>query len=774
MFALWLFYKLALENISWHHFKRFYLLGSIVVSAIIPLIAIRVTHVEIPSIPLEPFVPSNPQNTRDLIYSSHIETSNQSIFEWMHVVWALYGLGVILMTYRFLKNLMSLRISTNDTITKWNSLTIVRKKELEVPCSFLRRIYLPAGLEVPEHILNHEKAHIDQRHSWDILFIETFLIVLWFHPLLYLYKYSIKLNHEFLADQAVLKNGFDLKAYQQSLLAYIERSKSSALVHTYNFPIIKKRFTIMKTNTQTYSGILRTLIIIPIVAALVYSCGKEKEEAVIIDHSIKIAPENQENHVFAYDVNPYQKKGFTVYNQVKYKYEIQDDFTVRLFTLNGKEIDQKLNKMEPFMKWDSKKELDRLLKNPEKTEKAINDKKLIVQQSVKAMDTTSATFEVITKDPMSFDQLKKVDPEKILLSKYFENGVEYINIMDIVSFSATSKEDIIYIDNNSPSGKITIQGKTYSYTNTESGIKIFDQNDQEINWYEKGWDIRERLVVPTKNDSFTNSESFKLNNNKAYHVSRDSLTENDLKHRETFLRATDLLKEPKTLKINGKVADKKKVLAYINNHSDCDVLFLKKGEMNILEFSENDGVKMTEEQLQEQYALLFQNTKKQESTKFVAVSEKDWKVITFDADVSSGNFVRRGNEYSYDATDLEKIIVKRKNGEILTDKEFKELNVGFHPVWINGEEKYADAIKKPNIIESFKRGEFAVFYPGGYTKDYEEALSLDASNTFLYFSTNYNGRSIVLNPHTWAFTNPSLKQFQEKVEKLEKKSSEKR
>ncbi|ARN78873.1 hypothetical protein BST97_13230 [Nonlabens spongiae] len=500
LFSLWLFYKLALENISWHHFKRFYLLGSLVVSAIIPVIVVRITQVEIPNLPLDPFISSTPQNTQDLIHASSIETSNESHFEWIHIVWVLYGVGVILMIYRFLKNLMSLKVSKNDTINTWNSIKIVRKKELDVPCSFLNRIYIPEGINVPEHILNHEKAHIDQRHSWDILFIETLLIVLWFHPLLYLYKYSIKLNHEFLADQAVLKNGFDLKVYQQSLLSYLERSKASALVHTYNFPIIKKRFTIMKTTTQTYLGILRILILIPVVAALVYSCGQEKEEAVIIDHSIKVAPENQENHVFGYDVNPYQKKGITVYNQVKYKYEIQDDFTVRLFTLNGKEIDQKLNKMEPFMKWDPKKEFDRLLRNPEKTEKAINDKKLIVQQSVKAMDTTSTTLKILTKDTMSLDQLKKIDPEKILLSKYFENGVEYINIMDIISLSAPSKNDIIYIDNNSPSGKITIQGKTYSYTNDESGIKIFDQNGEEINWYEKGWDIRERLVVPTKTE----------------------------------------------------------------------------------------------------------------------------------------------------------------------------------------------------------------------------------------------------------------------------------
>jgi len=504
LFALWLFYKLALENISWHHFKRFYLLGSIVVSAIIPLIMIRVTHVEIPSIPLEPFIPSNPQNTQDLIYSSSIETSNKSIFEWIYVIWTLYEVGVILMIYRFLKNLMSLRVSTNDTITKWNSLTIVRKKKLEVPCSFLRRIYLPSGLEVPEHILNHEKTHIDQRHSWDIIFIEVLLIVFWFHPLLYLYKYSIKLNHEFLADQAVLKNGFDLKAYQQSLLAYLERSKSSALVHTYNFPIIKKRFTIMKTNTHTYSGILRTLILIPIVATLVYSCGKEKEEAVIIDHSIGASSELSEDLVYIYKVNPYEKKGTTIYNDVKYTYEILNDFSVKLFTLDGKEIDQELNKMEASLQWDVEKELNSLKENKQETKNAISTGTLIIKRVLLDMNSADGnpSFTIFDAMPVSFGELNNFDSDRLNMRKYFQDGVLYIELLDKIEFTSSEnrKNNIIYINNDSPNGMVFINNKTYRYTNTESGIKIFDQNDQEINWYEKGWDIRERLVVPNKND----------------------------------------------------------------------------------------------------------------------------------------------------------------------------------------------------------------------------------------------------------------------------------
>jgi predicted aspartyl protease len=47
LLAFWLFYKLALENISWHNFKRFYLLSVLVISAVIPLLVVKVNYVEI-------------------------------------------------------------------------------------------------------------------------------------------------------------------------------------------------------------------------------------------------------------------------------------------------------------------------------------------------------------------------------------------------------------------------------------------------------------------------------------------------------------------------------------------------------------------------------------------------------------------------------------------------------------------------------------------------------------------------------------------------------
>lgn len=342
LLAFWWFYKLALENISWHRFKRFYLLGILVISAVIPLLVVKVNYVEIQQ---EAFFNTTASPAVSTAIATDVAALSDPSSDWTQIILLLYTVGFVIMAVRFGRNLWSLRIHKNDEVSDLGGYMLVLKEKLTVPCSFMDHIYVPKNKVIPSHIIDHEKAHLDQRHSWDILLMEVLLMVFWFHPLLYLIKYSITLNHEFLADQSVLKGGFDLNTYQKSLLEFISQPHDNQLAHTYNFPIIKKRFTIMNTRTNTTQGTLRSLAFIPLLALLIISCGKEKDEVI-----------------------------------------------------------------------------------------------------------------------------------------------------------NTSEDSAIYIDNNSKEGTVSIEGVTYNYSNDKSGIKIYDHAGNEINYNAKGWDIRERLVVPDDQD----------------------------------------------------------------------------------------------------------------------------------------------------------------------------------------------------------------------------------------------------------------------------------
>jgi biopolymer transport protein ExbD len=81
----------------------------------------------------------------------------------------------------------------------------------------------------------------------------------------------VKLNHEFLADQAVLKKGASVPYYQNMVLAFSSNAIAPSLANAIHYSSIKKRIVIMKTQTSKKAIWLRSLLLIPLLALLLYS-----------------------------------------------------------------------------------------------------------------------------------------------------------------------------------------------------------------------------------------------------------------------------------------------------------------------------------------------------------------------------------------------------------------------------------------------------------------------------------------------------------------------
>ncbi|WP_353780069.1 M56 family metallopeptidase [Winogradskyella sp. 3972H.M.0a.05] len=197
------------------------------------------------------------------------------------VAWTIYGLGVIIFGCKFLINLFSIRTKiVNNPKQHHNGFTNVLLQKLAVPHTFFNYIFFDKtkyeNNEIPEAVQLHEQAHAKQQHSVDILFIELLQIVLWFNPLIYLLKKDIKLNHEYLADAAVINQGVSLSVYQEIVLAFSSYESKAELVHAFNYSSIKKRLTIMKTKTSRRSVWIRSLLLLPLLAVLVYGFSQEK------------------------------------------------------------------------------------------------------------------------------------------------------------------------------------------------------------------------------------------------------------------------------------------------------------------------------------------------------------------------------------------------------------------------------------------------------------------------------------------------------------------
>ncbi|WP_191858738.1 M56 family metallopeptidase [Hanstruepera ponticola] len=339
-----LFYKLFLEKESFHKFKRFYLLGTLIASVIIPLITFT-TYVEVA--PLEMPVYNSEVGTPPYVPEHMFE---EPVNYWPKILWSIYIIGALVFTIRFGINLTNIvkRIKQNPKF-KNRSVIHVLLNDLVQPHTFLNYIFFNKtkyeAHEIPNEVLLHEETHAKEKHALDILFIEILQIIFWFNLLLYFIKKDIKLNHEFLADQAVINHGFEVKSYQNTLLAFSSNSQEPQLANAINysstrltnelfsshFGQVKKRFTVMKTHTSKHIIWVRSLVLLPLLAILVYSFSTNK----IVEKSIASKPiiEKQTKHQ---EINPHENINITISeNGEIFINNIQADFETFESTINS-------------------------------------------------------------------------------------------------------------------------------------------------------------------------------------------------------------------------------------------------------------------------------------------------------------------------------------------------------------------------------------------------------------------------------------------------------
>lgn len=213
------------------------------------------------------------------------------------VLQGIYFTGVFLFGIRFFINLTSMifKIKRNTKLSKQFYVNVLLTNRI-IPHTFFKYIFLSKDAfesnSIPKEVLLHEQSHAAQRHSIDILLIEIIQIIFWFNPLIYLVKSSIKLNHEFLADQAVLSKGIPLHHYQETLLLFSTKKASPVLANSINYSLIKKRFIIMKTKTSKRKILFRSLWLLPLLLLLVFSFST-KQEISRKEASATVLPDNE-------------------------------------------------------------------------------------------------------------------------------------------------------------------------------------------------------------------------------------------------------------------------------------------------------------------------------------------------------------------------------------------------------------------------------------------------------------------------------------------------
>jgi len=173
----------------------------------------------------------------------------------IQTVWIIYITGVTIFLARFIFQLVQLVfLARRHGISRKEGINLVILDQSYSSFSFFNYVFVnprqdqESGIST---IINHEQVHVKQRHSIDLILMELLIIVQWFNPIAWFIGKSIKANHEFLADEGVLQNGFSKWDYQELLLARASGIQVNNLTNNFNVSLLKTRIIMMTKNRST-------------------------------------------------------------------------------------------------------------------------------------------------------------------------------------------------------------------------------------------------------------------------------------------------------------------------------------------------------------------------------------------------------------------------------------------------------------------------------------------------------------------------------------------
>ena len=301
----WLAYHLLLRKEHCLRLNRFFLLATLLLSLLLPLVHPQVAVVPPTAIGGGGYL----LDFSDLGGTPEISINNQSIksvevsasqgVDVWQVLSIIYGvgvaLGVLLLVVRYA--VLCRKLRKYEFVLHGHFHEAVTDRE-EPSFSFFRYIVAGRGgmsdAEL-QLVLKHERLHAAQGHSWDILLVQLVCCLLWFDPFVWLYGRDLREVHEYLADEAVLQQGSEgeFKSYLRLLYCQITGMQYVPIVNSFHFSTIKNRITMMK-QPKSHKGWVKALAALPVAALLLFANCKNQEpaqeQAVIPDGRYEVSP----------------------------------------------------------------------------------------------------------------------------------------------------------------------------------------------------------------------------------------------------------------------------------------------------------------------------------------------------------------------------------------------------------------------------------------------------------------------------------------------------
>ncbi|WP_316757061.1 M56 family metallopeptidase [Pedobacter aquatilis] len=240
----YLFYMLLLKRETFFVFNRVYLLVALCLSMLMPFLDLSWLIV----LPKAELV----TNTLAVVGVEKLGNNTEKELNCLNLV---YWIGVVLSATRLFIKIAGVKKQLTlpkdgDAFSFWKTKVIDRKL---------------SGLTV---IDAHENIHVKQLHTFDLLLVEIVGVFFWFNPIVYAYRKSLKLIHEYLADEYACN--FTASKKQYAMLLFLQNLNAGPILANtfYSTSLLESRIKMLQRKRSNHYRLWKYVLCLPLTAVL--------------------------------------------------------------------------------------------------------------------------------------------------------------------------------------------------------------------------------------------------------------------------------------------------------------------------------------------------------------------------------------------------------------------------------------------------------------------------------------------------------------------------
>ena len=285
------YYTLFLKNTIYHAYNRFYLLAAMALSLVIPFFKLSM------------FTISEEQAAgakQVLIYLTQLPAApvQQENMAWeIMVITSISALFVCYLAYSVVR---IFRLKAKNAKKQMGDFTFIETDLEEAPFSFFSNLFWKKSISMEDEngrkMLQHELAHIREKHSWDRLFSQLICSIFWMNPFNWIIQKELQNIHEFIADRDAVGAG-EVDAFAKMLLQSYYGNHFLNPSHSFYYSSIKRRIIMLTTSQTPKYAYLRKVAVLPMLAFIlalfsIQVSAQEKKPKKGVEYKVTMRPDS--------------------------------------------------------------------------------------------------------------------------------------------------------------------------------------------------------------------------------------------------------------------------------------------------------------------------------------------------------------------------------------------------------------------------------------------------------------------------------------------------